>query len=101
MDDIDVLIKQAATAVNQDMERRPVTGADGIWRFDRILERQFGQTHNHPKEFWLEVQERAYQLNSGQDTWSPAGFGIVASFAQTRAAFATPGFAEARSRYMS
>lgn len=101
MDDIDTLITQAATSVKEDMETRPVTGADGIWRFDRICESQFGKGYNHPKEFWLEVEKRARKLNAGKDTWDRAGFGIVASFAQTRAAYATPGFAEARSKYMT
>jgi hypothetical protein len=40
-------------------------------------------------------------VNAKKDTWDRGGYGIVASFAQTQAAFATPGFAEARSKYMT
>ncbi len=99
MDDIDTLITAAATDVALDMERRPPSGSDGIWRFNRLIERVFASPKT--KEFWAEVERRCRARNAGNDTWHPGGFGIVASFAQTKAAFATPGFAEARRNFMT
>lgn len=43
-----------------------------------------------------ELEKAARALNAGRETWDRTGYGIVASYAQTRAAYATPGFAEAR-----
>ena len=47
------------------------------------------------------VEGVARAKNTKRDTWDRAGFGIVACFAQQKAAYATPGFAEARSKYMT
>jgi hypothetical protein len=101
MDDIDRLIDDAASIVARDMERRPVSARDGIWRFDRALRDFFGETRAHPREFWIEIYNRAFIKNAGKDTWDSAGYGIVASFAQTIAAYATPGFIAARRDYMT
>lgn len=97
--DTNQLIDQAAKAVAEDMARRAPSGADGIWRFDRIVEGVLGKEHN--QETWRAMERRARELNARKDTWDRGGYGIVASFAQTKAAFATPGFAEARSKYMT
>ena len=98
MDDIATLVDAAALAVKQDMERKPVTGADGIWRFDRVCEQVIGK---RDRETLRAIERVAREKNARRDTWDREGFGIVASFAQTKAAFMTPGFAEARSKYMT
>lgn len=93
------LIKAAALAVEQDMKRRPIAGAS-IYRFDRIIGKVFGDS-KRSREFWLDVERQCRVKNAGKDTWDAAGYGIVASFAQTIAAYATPGFAAARRNYMT
>lgn len=99
--DVHKCVDIAASIVARDMKARPVSEKDGIWRFDMALRNYFGGAHYRPREFWLEVERQARAKNAGKDTWDSAGYGIVASFASTTAAYATPGFAEARSKYMT
>lgn len=98
-DNIEALVDLAALRVAEDMERRPVTDADGIWRFDRIVSNVMGRNEDGPnrdREFWREVERLARAKNASKDTWDCGGFGLVASYAQCAAAYATPGFAEAK-----
>jgi hypothetical protein len=88
--DTNQIVDQAAKAVAEDMERKASSGSDGIWRFDRILEGVFG-AEPRSKEVWREIERRARECNSKKDTWDRGGYGIVASFAQTKAAYATLG----------
>ncbi len=98
MDEIEALIEAAKLTVERDMERRPPTSADGIWRFDRLLDAVFGE---RDKQFWKAVSQVAHQKDAGAGHrgWTP--YNVIASYASTKAAFATPGFADARSKYMT
>lgn len=98
---METLIDSAAQAVALDMAARPPRASDGIWRFDAVLRPILGVTGDHPKEFWNELERRARARNAGKDAWDPGGYGVVASYASTMGAFATPGFAEARRKHMS
>jgi len=95
------LTKQAAEAVAADMVRRPPSGSDGIWRFDGVIRPILGKVAERTKEFWNEVEREARRQNAGKDAWDPGGYGVVASYAQTHAAFAVPGFAGARRNFMT
>lgn len=81
------------------MIKKPPSAKDGIWRFNRILDLIFNEPIS--KESWFEIENQARKLNSGKDTWDQSGYGIVASYAQNKGAYATPGFASARRNYMS
>lgn len=99
-EDVDELVEQAKKAVEADMKQRPPSVKDGIWRFDRIIDTVFG-TARRDKEFWLEVERIARKKNVGARFGSWTGYSVVASYAQSKAAYATPGFAAARRRFMS
>jgi hypothetical protein len=90
------LVEQAKNAVEADMAQKPVTSADGIWRFDAILRKIFG---SQDREFYIQAEKIARAANKGFGTWT--GYDVTASFCQTTAAYMTPGFAEARRKYMS
>lgn len=92
-------IDRAAAAVAADMLAYPPSASDGIWRFDKIIEKILVSPKT--KEEWLIVYKIALGANLNRDTWDRSGYGIVVNYAQTRAAYATPGFAEARSKWMS
>ena len=98
MDVIETLVDIASEAVEQDMLLKPTSGSDGIWRFDRILAGVFG---TRDKEFWLACADLAYKKNIGAPFGKWTGYSVTASYASCRAAYATPGFAEARSKYMT
>ena len=101
MDTFEKLVDAAAGAVKKSMEERPVKDSDGIWRFDLILRTVLGHMSYRSKEDWHKIQEIAWKKNFKKETWDREGYGIVASFAQTNAAYATPGFAEARRNFMT
>ena len=94
MDEIRDIVDVAAGLVEKDMVERPPTAKDGIWRFDRLLGEIFG---DRPREFWVAVEAEARSRRG--KSWS--GYDIVASYAGAQKAFLTPGFGEARRKYMS
>lgn len=99
MDEIKELVERASAAVEADKVRKPVTGADGIWRFDRVIDEVFGK---RDRDFYLQAEKVARaDLVGAPNYGSWTGPDIVASFCQCKYAFMTPGFAEARSKYMS
>lgn len=103
---IDEVLEALRAAVAADMQRKPVTAGDGIYRFDSCISRAL-ETFIPPHEFVVPTLMRAFlqDLQSAAERklretggyrgdWSPLS--IVASYAQTQRAWMTPGFAEAR-----
>lgn len=88
-------MRAAAAAVKQDFIDRPTTPGEGIWRFDQAIERVI-DPKGRTKEFWVELRDLACRVNKGKETWDRDGFGIVSSYAGNKAAYATPGFTEAK-----
>jgi len=101
VDNIETLVDAAADAIAKDKERKPVTGADGCWRFDRVLDEVFGKSRD--REFFIAVEKVAMTklVASGGRRADWSSFDLVHSYASTKAAFMTPGFAEARSKWMT
>lgn len=97
--DTSSLVDQAISAVESDIRRRAPTDADGIWRFDKILDGIL-KTVPRDKAFWLAIERDARRKSGGDRSGGWTGGGIVASYAQTKGAYATPGFAADRRDYM-
>lgn len=86
----------AATAVKNDIVQRPIKPSDGMWRFDKIIDSVIDPNVERQPRFWENVMIAASRLNAGKDTWDPEGYGIVASYANTKTAYSQLGFRKAR-----
>jgi hypothetical protein len=93
----DEIVAKLVALVAEDIVARPVTSRDGIWRFDNVIRDGLADSCSVgllTRDDYAQMAKIARASDGGWVHWAPAM--IVASFMETKAAFMTPGFLEAR-----